>query len=30
MSVKSLEQLLVKHRFHWDNKNVFYTIKIKI
>ena len=30
MSVKNLEELLVKHRIHWDNKKLFYTVKIKI
>ena len=30
MSVKRLELLLVEHRIHWDNKKLFYTVKIKI
>ena len=30
MSVKRLEYFLVEHRIHWDNKKLFYTVKIKI
>ena len=30
MSVKRLENLLVEHRIYWDNKKLFYTVKIKI
>ena len=30
MSVKRLESLLVEHRIHWDNKKLFYVVKIKI
>ena len=30
MSVKRLEYLVVEHRIHWDNKKLFYTVKLKI
>ena len=30
MFVKRLEYLVVEHRIHWDNKKLFYTVKLKI
>ena len=30
MSVKRLENLLIEHRVHWDNKKLFYSVKNKI
>ena len=30
MSVKRLEYILVEYRIHWDNKKLFYTVKIII
>ena len=30
MPVKRLEKLLVEHRSHWDNKKLFYKVKIII